>query len=144
MTSTSLRLIDATPAHFDAIVRIERACGGGSVVALTEGLALQEALERGHDLVVATGDGDVLGWAWFASELARGGEQVGTIFRVAVADDARRSGIGGALVAHARAMLTDRGCARLRATLAADDEAGRALLASAGFAVDAITMERAL
>jgi ribosomal protein S18 acetylase RimI-like enzyme len=144
MDSATLTLADATPAHFAAIVAIEREGGPGSVVALTEGLALQEALERGHDLVVAL-DGDaVAGWIWFSLDAGRGGETVGQIFRIAFASGQRRHGVGRALAAHAQAELADCGCTRIRATFAGDDDGARLFLASAGYAVDAITMERPL
>jgi ribosomal protein S18 acetylase RimI-like enzyme len=143
MATPAITLGDATSAHFDAIVRIERASAGGSVVALTGAHALAEALERGHWLVVATAGGETVGWAWFALELVSG-EHVGRIYRVAVADEHRRRGVGGALVAHAREVFAARGCTRVRLTLASDDAAARAFFERAGFRIDAITMDQPL
>jgi ribosomal protein S18 acetylase RimI-like enzyme len=143
MGSKAIALIDAAPDHFDAILRIERATAAGSVVALTEGQALQQALDRGHWIVAATRDGAVIGWIWFTIEL-RGGENVGQIFRVAVAEAHRRSGVGRALVAHAREIFVARDCTRIRLTLGADDDDARVFFEHNGFAADALTMDAPL
>jgi ribosomal protein S18 acetylase RimI-like enzyme len=140
MPASTLTIIDATPAHFDAIVRIERASGRSSLVALTEGHALQEAIERGHWVVVAERDHDVLGWVWFSMEL-KAGENVGQIFRVAVAPEHRLGGVGHALVAHARGVFADRECTRIRLSLDGDDAGARAFFERIGFAVDAFSMD---
>jgi len=144
MDRPALTFIDATPQHFDAIVLLEREAGGGSLVVLTEGLALDEALRRGHDVVIAMADGDVAGWIWFSVDNARGGEDIGQVFRVAVARAHLRKGVGSALVEHAHAILAQRQCTRIRFTLPGDDGATRAFLAELGYAVDAVIMERLL
>lgn len=143
MATTPITLGEATPAHFDAIVRIERAATSGSIVSLTGAHALQEALDRGHWLVVATAGAETAGWAWFTVELV-GGEHVGRLYRVAVAERQRRRGIGSALVAHARDVFASRGCTRVRLTLDSDDQGARAFFERAGFRIDAITMDRPL
>ena len=144
MSTVTLTFADATAEHFAAIVRIERAAGGSSLVALTEGQALDEALRRGHYVSVAL-DGDaVAGWIWFSVDGSRGGEEIGQLFRVAVAPERARSGIGRALVEHAQKTLAAGECTRMRATLTGDDVATRAFLASIGYTVDAVIMERAL
>jgi len=142
--SGPLTFADAAPGHFAAIVRIERESGAGSLVALTEGHALAEALERGHYVTVAIDAGEVAGWIWYAVDGARGGEEIGQVFRIAVARERRRSGVGRALLAHAQAVLAARDCTRVRLTLAGDDDGTRAFLASLGYRVDAMTMERPL
>ena len=142
--SDALVFVDATPAHFAAIVRIERESGAGSLVVLTEGHALAEALERGHWLTVALDGSEVAGWIWYAIDGGRGGEEIGLVFRIAVAGARRRSGVGRALLAHAQAALAARECTRVRLTLAGDDDDTRAFLARLGYRVDALTMERAL
>jgi predicted N-acetyltransferase YhbS len=144
MERPSLTFADATSDHFDAITRLEREAGGSSIVALTEGLALDEALRRGHYVIVALDAGEVAGWIWFSVDGSRGGEEVGQVFRVAVAPGRKRGGVGGSLVEHAQAVLTARRCTRVRFTLPGDDDETRAFLARLGYAVDAVTMERAL
>jgi ribosomal protein S18 acetylase RimI-like enzyme len=144
MDSRALTFADAAPHHFEAIARIEREAGGSSLVTLTAGQAIEEAVRRGHYVIVALYAAEVAGWIWFAVDGARGGEEIAQMFRVAVAPERRRSGVGRALVEHAQAVLAARDCTRVRVTLPADDEAGRAFLASLGYAVDALTMERPL
>ncbi|MBI5285005.1 MAG: GNAT family N-acetyltransferase [Chloroflexi bacterium] len=139
-----LTFIDGTPEHFEAIIGMEREVGGSSLVVLTEGLALDEALRRGHYNINALADGEVAGWIWFSVDGARGGEDVGQVFRVAVARAHLRTGVGGALVEHAHAILARRQCTRVRFTLPGDDGATRAFLAELGYAVDAVIMERLL
>jgi len=140
MAVPGVSLVDAAPEHFDAIVRIERAEGAGSVVALTEGHALQEALDRGHGVVVALRDSAVAGWIWFTVEL-RGGENVGQILRVAVDRAHRRAGIGSLLVDYARATFASGDCARARLVVSGADAGARAFFERCGFAVDAMTMD---
>lgn len=144
MNRTALTFADAAPRHFDAILRIERDAGPSSVIALTAGRALEEALARGHYLIVALDGRDVAGWAWFSIDGSRGGEEVAQLFRVAVAAERRRAGVGRALVEHAQSILAERNCTRMRAALAGDDDATRAFLGALGYAVDTVTMERAL
>jgi GNAT superfamily N-acetyltransferase len=144
MDRPALTFSDAAPHHFDAILRIERDAGRSSVIALTAGQAIEEALARGHYVIVALDAGDVAGWAWFSVDGSRGGEEVAQLFRVAVAADRRRTGIGRALVEHAQSMLAERNCTRMRAVLADDDDATRAFLGALGYAVDSVTMERPL
>lgn len=144
MDASRFAFADATPEHFAAIVRIERAAGGSSLVALTEGQALEEALRRRHFVSVALDRGTVAGWIWFSIDNSRGGEEVGQLFRVAVGAAWSRTGVGRALVEHAQTTLAARACTRMRATLTGDDEATRAFLASIGYVVDAVIMERPL
>jgi ribosomal protein S18 acetylase RimI-like enzyme len=139
----AITLAPASEAHFDAIFRLERQAGR-SLVTLTEGHALREAHARGHELIVALAGGNVVGWIWYGRSLERGAEEIGQIYRVAVAPDSRRSGVGRALIARAVQDLSARGCSRVQATLGAGDGAARALFADAGFAVDTIVMERPL
>jgi ribosomal protein S18 acetylase RimI-like enzyme len=143
MVTPAITLREATPADFDAIVRIERTSASGSIVALTGADALAQALERGHWLIAATVGGEAVGWAWFAIELVSG-ENVGRLYRVAVSETHRRRGVGAALVAHARDVFASRGCTRVRLTLDSDDEGARAFFERAGFRIDAITMDQPL
>ena len=142
--SEPLAFADATPSHFAAIVRIERESGAGSLVALTEGHALAEALERGHYVTVALNAGEVAGWIWYAVDGARGGEETCQVVRIAAARQRQRTGVGRALLAHAQAVLAARDCTRVRLTLAGEDEGTRAFLTSLGYRVDAMTMQRPL
>ena len=96
MDAPAFRIVEAAPEHFAAIVRIERAAGGSSLVALTAELALEEALQRGHYVSVALDGDTVAGWIWFSVDGSRGGEEVGHLFRVAVAPERARSGWAGA------------------------------------------------
>ena len=134
----------ATQEHFDAIVQIERRAGGGSVVALTGGRALQEALDRGHWVIVALDGGSVVGWAWFSVELDRGGEYTGQIFRIGVEAAARRAGVATALLEHARTVFAGREVVRVRAVLDGADAEAQAFFEAAGFAQASVTMERPL
>ena len=84
MSGSKPVIVEAEPPHFAAIVRIEREGAAGSLVALTEGHALAEAMQRGHHVAVALIDGEVAGWVWFGASLARGGEEIGQVYRVAV------------------------------------------------------------
>ena len=143
MGAREITLTAALDVHFDAIVALERGAGR-SLVALTEGHALQEARERGHETVVALAGDAVVGWIWYGRSLERGAEEIGQIYRVAVASDARRGGIARALLTHARDTLAALGCTRLRATVDGEDAAARRLFEDAGFVVDAVVMERAL
>jgi ribosomal protein S18 acetylase RimI-like enzyme len=143
MSAPEIAFVDATPAHFEAIVRIERAAGGSSIVVLTEGLALAEAVERGHYVSVALEDGSVAGWIWFSVDAGRG-ELIGLVYRVAVAPGRARSGIGRALVEHAQQVLAERGATRVRAVVPGGDDATRAFFAGLGYQVDALTMEHPL
>jgi len=139
-----ITLLEAGAEHADAIVAIERETGGRSLVALTGGDAITEAIARGHDVVVALVDGEVAGWAWCASDLGRGAEEVGQIYRVAVARQHAGSGIGRRLVEHAQAMLAARGVRRVRITVDAADEEAQAFFREMGYAADALTMGREL
>lgn len=143
MATPAITVGEATPSHFDAIVRIEQESASGSIIALTGTHALQDALDRGHWLVVATAGGATAGWAWFAMEL-KSGEHVGRLYRVAVAETHRRRGVGSALVAYARDVFASRGCTRVRLTLDSDDARARVFFERAGFRIDAITMDQPL
>jgi len=144
MERTALVIAEMQPAHFDAILRLEREAGGRSVVALTHGHALREAHDRGHLLLVALRGEEPVGWAWCSVDAGRDGETAGHIYRVAVAAGGRRLGVGRALAGHARATLAGRGVTRLRTTVPGDDPAARAFFEAQGFAVDALVMERPL
>ena len=144
MTTSTVSIAEATSEHFGAIVEIERACGKGSVVALTNGAALQQALDRGHWLAVALDGEAVRGWIWFSIELGRGGEYVGQIFRLAVAPDVHRAGVGTALMEHANMVFAQRAVASVRITVSSGDEGARLFFEAAGYAPEALTMERRL
>ena len=144
MDRPALTFADAAPQHFDAILRIERDAGRSSVVALTAGRAIEEALARGHYVIVAMDADVVAGWAWFTVDGSRGGEDVAQLLRVAVAAERRRMGVGRALVEHAQSILAERNCSRMRAVLADDDAATRAFLGALGYSADSVTMERLL
>lgn len=144
MTAPSLTIAPAGEAHLAAIIVIERDAGGASVVALTHGHALREAMARGHDVIVAIEGDSVAGWAWFSLDDGRGGDLIGQLYRVAVTANARRGGTGGALLAYARASLRERGCTRIRATISAGDDGAVAFFRAAGFADDAIIVEATL
>jgi ribosomal protein S18 acetylase RimI-like enzyme len=139
----TITIIEATPEHFDAIVDIERA-SQGSVVALAGVEALHHMAERGQWLVVATDADVVMGWIWFSMEIDRGGETTGTVFRIAVAEESRRSGVASALLEHARAVFVSREAVRIRVTMDAGDDAARAFFEAAGFSVGSMTMEQPL
>lgn len=142
--NTTITIVETGAEHLDAIVAIERETGGRSLVALTGGDALTEALARGHDVAVALADGEVVGWAWSATDLGRGAEEVGQIYRVAVARRHANKGIGRALVEHAQTALAGRGVRRVRITVDAADEEAQGFFKELGYEADALTMERVL
>ena len=144
MDLTSLVFCEAQPRHFDAIVRMEEEAGGSSLVVLTGGHALAEAIGRGHYVTVAIHEDEVAGWIWFGVDMGRGAEEVGYVYRVAVTRPRARSGVGAALLAHAQSTLAARGVTRVRTTVDADNEDARAFFESLGYRIDSLTMERAL
>jgi ribosomal protein S18 acetylase RimI-like enzyme len=133
----------ARPEHFAAIADIERASDSSTAVSLTQGAALQEALDRGHWVIVALEGEWAAGWIWFSVELGRSGEYVGQVFRVGVAGGSRRKGVGSALVAHARKVFQERDVDRVRLTVPAGDAAAIAFFEALGFEGNSLTMERA-
>ena len=144
MVAAGLTLDSADASHTAAIVAIERAIPGTSIIALTNGLAVEEALARGHDVFVALDDDTVVGWVWCSIEVGRGGAAIGQLSRIAVASAHRRRGVGRALVEHADARLRERGATALRLSVDATAPAAIAFFESLGYAPSIITMERAL
>ncbi|MFB6143293.1 MAG: GNAT family N-acetyltransferase [Halorientalis sp.] len=65
------------------------------------------------------------------------GDGTAYLAELAVAPGHRRTGHGSALLAALDDRLADRGCARVRLTVRADDEGARAFYAAAGFTEDA-------
>lgn len=139
----NITLVSATEQHFDAILELERGAGR-SLVTLTDGHALREAHDRGHEIVVALDGEELAGWIWYGRSLERGAEEIGQIYRVAVAAGARRAGVGRLLVARALSDLSSRGCTRARTTVEGEDVSAQALFEDAAFFVDAMIMERKL
>lgn len=137
-------VVAAGPAHVAAIVAIERGLPGRSIVALTHGLAVEEALTRGHGVAVAIEGDTVAGWVWWTVEDARGGERTGQLSRVAIAPAHRLRGHGRTLVAHALAAMRADGARSVRLAIDADDANARAFFEHLGFAPAAVTMERPL
>lgn len=144
MDRARITLVEATQEHIDAIVGVEREAAGSSLVALTHGHAVREALDRGHYVTVAIDEGEVAGWIWYGTDLGRGAEEVGQIFRVAVAARHAGRGVGRTLLEHAQATLAARGIMRVRITVDAGDEGARAFFERLGYSVDAVSMERPL
>jgi len=144
MDALAVTLFNATPVHFDAIVRIERAIGGSSAVAIGGAATLEHAHERGHWLTVALDRDEVAGWAWFTIDIDRGGEYAGQLLRIAVDPSQQRRGIGRALLDHVRATMRERECARISLTLDAADDAARAFFVANGLAVDSLAMGQPL
>ena len=144
MGPAAVTIAAAEPSHIAAIVEIERAIPGGSIVSLTHGRAAEEALARGHGVTVALADGVVVGWAWWSVDEARGGERIGQLSRVAVELTHRRSGIGRALAERSLAAMREQGATAVRLSLDASDSAAIAFFASVGFATSIMTMEQAL
>jgi ribosomal protein S18 acetylase RimI-like enzyme len=134
----------ADRTHVLAIVAIDRASEPSSVVALAGGAVVVEAMERGHDVLVALDGAEVVGWAWFSADASRDGGTTGQLYRVAVAPAMRRNGVGSELIEQARETLVARGCNSMRLTLPAGGDGERQFFEAAGFNVDAIVMERSL
>jgi ribosomal protein S18 acetylase RimI-like enzyme len=140
----SITITAAETSHVAAIVAIERAIPGGSIVALTHGRAVEEAIARGHGVAVALDSEEVIGWAWWSVEDARGGERIGQLSRIAVAPAHRRIGIGRALAERALVAMREHGATAVRLSADTADADAVAFFASIGFAPSVITMEQAL
>ena len=144
MDALAVTLCDATPAHFAAIMHIERALGSSSAVAIGGTPALEHAHARGHWLTVAVDGSDVAGWAWFTVDIDRGGEYAGKLLRIAVEPSQQRRGVGRALLDHVRRSMRERQCARISLTLDAADDGARAFFVANGLAVDSVAMGQSL
>jgi ribosomal protein S18 acetylase RimI-like enzyme len=144
MGPAAITIAAADRSHTAAIVAIERELPGSSIVALTHGRAVEEALARGHGVVVALAGGVVAGWAWWSVEDARGGEVVGQISRIAVAPAHRRIGIGRVLAERIVALMREQGATAVRLSVDADAGDAVAFFTSIGFAPSVVAMEQSL
>ncbi len=93
---------------------------------ITRKLAQQRGL-----FFVALADGEVVGTALAGYDGVRG-----WLYKLAVAPEHRRQGIGRSLVAHAVRALKAMGCAKVNLQVTADNEAAVAFYESLGFAVE--------
>jgi GNAT superfamily N-acetyltransferase len=146
MATDAITIVDASEAHFDAILRIDRAdrdSGGGSIMGLLGEDGLRAALARGHWIAMATLGDDVEGWIWFGIEL-KNGETVCEVFHVSVRHDARGAGVGRALLDHARSVAVPRGCSIMTLNVDAAADGARAFFRGAGFSESAVSMEQRL
>lgn len=144
---TTISVLEAADRDVEAILSLEDASGAASSVSLTRGLALREALARGHWIAIAV-EGDatasemradtrLAGWIWFSLELGRDGQYAGQIVRLAANDPAAAAG----LFDYARDVLGRRGAAVVRTTLDAGDEWGFGVFEALGFTRSSVSME---
>jgi ribosomal protein S18 acetylase RimI-like enzyme len=146
MAHDAITIVDASESHFAAILRIDRAdreAGGGSVVGLLGEEALHAALARGHWIVIAAIDEQVVGWIWFTIELENG-ENVGHIYQISVVPDRRFHGIGRTLMRHARTLFEARGCSSMTLDVDPDLEGSQAFFERVGFSVFSVNMWKPL
>lgn len=136
-----MRVRDATEADVDAIVGLWDDAG---MLAYTP--RPQEELERlrGHDpelVLVAESDDGVIG-----AILAPFDGRRGWLMRLAVAPEARRTGVGRALVREAEQRLRARGCPQVNLLVLAENTAARAFWERLGYHVPApvVLMSRRL
>lgn len=95
-------------------------------LVITRKLAEQRGL-----FFVALADGKIVGTALAGYDGVRG-----WLYKVAVATDHRRQGIGRSLVAHAVRALRAQGCAKVNLQVMPDNDAAVAFYESLGFAVE--------
>ena len=135
----------ATPADVAAIMRIENAVFVGDAWS-ERTMTAEVASAHAHYLVAADASGQVVAYAGLFA--ARGNPQA-DIQTIAVLPEARRRGLGRALM---MALLTEadrRGATEVFLDVRADNESAQTLYASLGFVVTGeedgeITMERPL
>jgi GNAT superfamily N-acetyltransferase len=144
VTSPTITIVEAGAEHFADIAEIERASGRTSPVTLTNGLSLQESLDRGHWVAVAVGENGTRGWIWFTVELDRGGEYTGVVMRIGVTSAMRRGGVGRQLMDYADSVFHERGVVRVRATVDGDSGDAEAFFGAVGFSIAAVMLERQL
>lgn len=119
----------AEPADLDAIMAIEAATFPGDAWS-RETMARELAGEHGHYLVAVDSTGAVDGYAGLSA--ARGGEQ-GDIQTIAVAEHARRRGLGRTLLLALLAEARSRGVREVLLEVRADNPAAQELYRSLGF-----------
>jgi ribosomal protein S18 acetylase RimI-like enzyme len=121
----------ARAADLDAVLELWG--GARSAHAVTEDTPERVAALLEHDaLLVAEVDGELVGALIAAFDGWRG-----NMYRLAVAPDFRRRGIGAQLVAAGEERLRTTGAPRVTALVAFDDEVARGFWAAVGYAADA-------
>lgn len=96
------------------------------------GLSIDRKLEQGDDLLfVALEDGVVAGTVMAGYDGHRG-----WLYSLAVRTDRRGAGIGRALVRHAEAALTERGCLKINLQVVTGNEAVCAFYEKLGYVVE--------
>ncbi len=124
------RLRPATPSDLDAIMAIERATFPSD--AWSAGLMAAELRSpHGHYLVAEAEDGRIVGYAGLSAPRGAPDADVQT---VAVRAEARRAGLGRALVSALLAEARERGAERVFLEVRADNPIAHRLYLSLGFA----------
>jgi ribosomal protein S18 acetylase RimI-like enzyme len=121
----------ATEADVDALLALWAAARTPHAVTSDTPDAVRALLRRSAVFLV---DGDplpgaiVAGWDGWR----------GNLYRLAVAADARRRGLGSALVRAAEAWLVEQGARRISVLVAYEDDGARAFWRSVGYDVDTV------
>jgi ribosomal-protein-alanine acetyltransferase len=126
--TTTTRLRRARRGDHAALLALEQRCFGG------DRLSARQLHHHLHNpsawLAVAERDGVVLGDALL---LFRAGSDVARLYSIAVAPQARGTGVGARLLRAAEAAARARGCRRLRLEVRADNVAAIALYEARGY-----------
>lgn len=124
----SLQVRPARPDELPAILEIERAAFGAH--AWTEAM-LSGALSAAPDLFLVAREGEVL----VGHAIGQVAGDVGEVLELATAPQARRRGVGAALLEALEGALRARGAVELWLELRADNAAAMALYRRQGYAI---------
>lgn len=119
------------PADLDAIVALWNQIFGYPEPRNEPKRVIADKLAVDDRLLVAVDGGRVVGTAMFGYDGHRG-----WLYRVAVAESARRLGVGRALVRQAEAALVALGCTKINLQVHAHNEAGASFWQALGYSVE--------
>lgn len=120
----------ARAADLAALVALEQAVFSGDRMAARQ---FRHHLDSpSGDLVVATGNGGLLGYALL---LRRRGSRIGRIYSIAVSAQARGSGLGRALLEHLEGLAHAHGLTEIRLEVRKDNAGAITLYQRAGYEI---------
>jgi ribosomal-protein-alanine acetyltransferase len=130
------------PTGIETLLRPARAADLAALVALEQAVFSADRMAarqfRHHldspsgDLVVATGNGGALGYALL---LRRRGSRVGRIYSIAIAPQARGTGLGRKLLGHLEALARAHGLTEIRLEVRKDNAAAISLYQRADYVI---------